>query len=67
MCILKLMWEMLPELNWEKLSELFPEVRLYRYRQKDLEEFYTMEGTLVACKDVDGLFEALNMSHRSDS
>jgi len=24
--ILKLMWEMLPELNWEKLSELVPEV-----------------------------------------
>jgi len=22
-----------------------------------------MEGTLVACKDVDGLFKALNMSH----
>ena len=25
-----------------------------------------MKGTLVACKDVDGLFKALNMSHRSD-
>jgi hypothetical protein len=25
-----------------------------------------MEGTLVACKDVDGLFKALNMSHCSD-
>jgi hypothetical protein len=24
--IFKLMWEMLPELNWEKLSELVPEV-----------------------------------------
>jgi len=24
-----------------------------------------MEGTLVACKDVDGLFKALNMSHCS--
>ena len=25
-----------------------------------------MKGTLVACKDVDGLFKALNMSHCSD-
>jgi hypothetical protein len=25
-----------------------------------------MEGTLVACKDVDGLFKALNMSPCSD-
>jgi len=25
-----------------------------------------MEGTLVPCKDVDGLFKALNMSHCSD-
>jgi len=25
-----------------------------------------MEVTLVACKDVDGLFKALNMSHCSD-
>jgi len=28
---------------------------------------FTMEGTLVACKDVDGLFIALNMSHCSDA
>ena len=33
---------------------------------KNLEEFVTMEGTLVARKDVDGLFKALNMSHCSD-
>jgi len=39
---------------------------LYRYRQKNLEEFFTMKGTLVACKEVDGLFKALNMSHCSD-
>ena len=41
-------------------------ITLYRYRQKNLEEFFTMEGTLVACKYVDGLFKALNMSHCSD-
>ena len=38
----------------------------YRYRQKNLEVFFIMEGTLLACKDVDGLFKALNMGHRSD-
>ena len=36
-------------------------ITLYRYRQKNLEEFFTMEGTLVTCKDVDGLFKALNI------
>ena len=51
--------------QWKFLDEGV-KISLYRYRQKDLEEFYTMEGTLVACKDVDGLFEALNKSHRSD-
>ena len=30
-----------------------------------LEEFFTVEGTLVAWKDVDGLFKALNMSQCS--
>ena len=51
--------------QWKFLDEGV-KISLYPYRQKDLKEFYTMEGTLVACKDVDGLFEALNMSHRSD-
>jgi len=43
-------------------------ITLYRYRppKKNLEEFFTMQGTLVTCKDVDGLFKALNMSHCSD-
>jgi hypothetical protein len=27
---------------------------------KKLEEFFTMEGTIVACKNVDGLFKALD-------
>jgi hypothetical protein len=35
-------------------------------KKKKLEEFFTMEGTLVACKYVDDLFEAFNMSHCSD-
>ena len=41
-------------------------VTLYRFRQKNLKEFFTMEGTLVACKNVDGLFKTLNISHCSD-
>jgi len=41
-------------------------ITLYHYRQKNLEDSFTMDGTLVACKDVDGLFKALNMSHCSD-
>jgi len=38
-------------------------ITLYRYRQKNLEESFTLEGTVVACKVVVGLFTALNMSH----
>jgi hypothetical protein len=34
--------------------------------KKNLEEFFTMEGTLLACRDVDGFFKALNMSHCPD-
>ena len=41
-------------------------ITLYLYRQKNPEEFFTMEGTVVACKDVGGLFKALNVSHCSD-
>jgi len=52
--------------QWKYLDEGV-KITLYRYRQKkNLEEFFTMEGTLVACKDVDGLFKALTMSHCSD-
>jgi hypothetical protein len=32
-------------------------ITLYRYRPKNLEESFTMKVTLVACKDVDGLFK----------
>ena len=51
--------------QWKYLDEGV-KITLYHYHQKNLEEFFTMESTLVACKDVDGLFKALNMSHRSD-
>ena len=49
---------------WKYLDEGV-KITLYRCRQKNLEEFFTMEGILVACKEVDGLFKALNMSHCS--
>jgi len=41
-------------------------ITLYRYRQRNLEEFLTMEGPVVTCKDVDGLFKALHTNHCSD-
>jgi len=50
--------------QWKYLDEGV-KITLYRYCQKNLEEFFTMEGTLVACKYMYGLFKALNMSHCS--
>jgi len=46
--------------QWKYLDEGV-KITLYRYRQKSMEEFFTMKGTLVACKDVDGLFKALTL------
>jgi len=51
--------------QWKYVDEGL-KITLYRYRQKILEEFFIVEGILVACKDVDGLFKALNMNHCSD-
>jgi len=51
--------------QWKYLDEGL-KITLYRYRQKNLEEFLTLEGTLVTCKNVDGLFKALHMNHCSD-
>jgi len=51
--------------QWKYLDEGV-KITLYHYHQKNLEEFFTMESTLVACKDVDGLFKALNRNHCSD-
>ena len=51
--------------QWKYLDEGL-KISVCRYRQKNLEEFFTMEGTLVARKDVDVLFKAFNMSHCSD-
>jgi len=46
--------------QWKYLDEGM-KITLYRYRQKNMEEFFTMKGTLVACKGVDGLFKALTL------
>jgi hypothetical protein len=46
--------------QWKYLDEGV-KITLYHYRQKNLEEFFTTDGTLVACKDVDGLFKALSL------
>jgi len=51
--------------QWKYVDEGV-KITCYRYRQKNLEEFFTMEGTLMACKNVEGLFKALNLSHCSD-
>ena len=51
--------------QWKYLDEGM-KIILYRYRPKNLEEFFTTEGTRVACKDVESLLTALNMSHCSD-
>jgi len=51
--------------QWKYL-DVGVKITLYRYRQQNLEEFFAMEGTPVACNDVNVLFKALNMSHYSD-
>ena len=52
--------------QWKYLDEVV-KITVYPYRKKkDLEEFFTMEGILVVCKDVDGLSKALDMSHCSN-
>ena len=51
--------------QWKYLDEGM-KITLYCYRQTNLDLFFTMEGILVACKDVSGLFKALNMSHCPD-
>jgi len=51
--------------QWKYVDEGV-KITLHCYHQKNLEVFFTMEGTLVACKYVDGLFNALNMRHCSD-
>jgi hypothetical protein len=35
----------------------------YRRRQDDIAQFYKMERGLVACTDIDGLMQTLNINH----
>ena len=38
-------------------------ILVYCKRHKDLVHFFKMEGGLVACTDVDGLMQTLNINH----
>jgi hypothetical protein len=53
-------------MNQQKYLDKSMKITLYPQGGGGLEEFFTMEGTLVACNDMDGLFKALNISHCSD-
>ena len=41
-------------------------ISLFRDRQKDLVQFFLMEGDLVYCNDIDGLMVALRVTHDPD-
>ena len=41
-------------------------ISLFRNRQKDLVQFFLMEGDLVYCNDIDGLMVALRITHDPD-
>ena len=41
-------------------------ISLLRDRQKDLVQFFFMEGDLDYCNDIDGLMVALRITHDSD-
>lgn len=48
--------------QWNLLQE-HVKVSMYRSRQKDVITFFKMENDLVACKDIDGLTNALHIPH----
>ena len=58
-----LLWESFTvEVVLKVISVGTPAIRqTYTCQKKNLEEFFTMEGTLVACNDVDGLFKTLTL------
>ena len=41
-------------------------ISLFRNRQKDLVQFFLMEGDLVYCNDIDGLMVALRITNNPD-
>jgi len=38
-------------------------ISVYRKRHEDLVQFFKMERGLVACTDIDGLIQTLNINH----
>jgi hypothetical protein len=48
--------------QWNLLKENV-RISMYRERREDLVEFFKMERDLVACTDIDGLMQALNINH----
>ena len=48
------------------LLESNVKISLFRNCQKDLVQFFLMEGDLVYCNDIDGLMVALRITHDPD-
>ena len=49
-----------------KVLENDVRISLFRDRQKDLVQFFIIEGDLVYCTDIDGLIVALRITHDPD-
>jgi hypothetical protein len=48
--------------QWNLLKENV-RISVYRERHEDLVQFFKMERGLVACTDIDGLMQTLNINH----
>ena len=50
--------------QWNLLKENV-RISVYRKRHEDLVQFFKMERGLVACTDIDGLMQTLDINHNS--
>jgi len=48
--------------KWNLLKENV-RISVYRKRHEDLVQFFKMEWGLIACTDIDGLMQTLNINH----
>jgi len=48
--------------QWNLLKENV-RISVYRKRHEDLVQFFKMERSLVACNDIDGLMQTININH----
>ena len=55
-----------PRLQQWNLLESDVRISLFRRHQKDLVQFFLMEGDLVYCNNTDGLMQALMITHDPD-